>query len=311
MQKTLGNQPQMGENESSRSGAINTVPALTTPAAKDSENMADSDSTTGRSPAFQFYPADFLSDPNVIVMSLQERGAYITLISLCWQSPLPNNQERLARLCGVPTATFRKLWPALHVCFRSHPDDAALLIHPRLERERAKQSEFRAKQAENGKKGGRPKNPPGNPNESQEKGLGFSGLTQTEPKKSSSSLSAISSFQSSDFRQRGSRRDQGLMAGSSPLAHGDCLVHGPVCFKPRFAAKFLPRFGGDHPAMVAWATTVCDDWTERVERGERVPEGDDFKFWDARYTEHHATQTPSESRLTTNLRRASEEFLKS
>jgi hypothetical protein len=74
----------MGENESSPSGVSRTERALTTRAAKDSDDMADSDSTPGgKSPAFQFYPKDFLTDENVRVMSLQERGAYITLLCLC------------------------------------------------------------------------------------------------------------------------------------------------------------------------------------------------------------------------------------
>lgn len=153
MKKSVENQPAMGKNESSPSGADNTEGALTRRAAKDSDDMADPDSTPGKSPAFQFYPNDFLSDPNVIVMSLQERGAYITLICLCWANPLPSNINRLARLCGVPVATFRKLWPALEVCFRPHPTEPDLLIHPRLERERAKQLAFRSEKSEAGKRG--------------------------------------------------------------------------------------------------------------------------------------------------------------
>jgi uncharacterized phage protein (TIGR02220 family) len=35
-------------------------------------------------PAFQFYPQDFISDINVQAMTLEERGAYITLLCHCW-----------------------------------------------------------------------------------------------------------------------------------------------------------------------------------------------------------------------------------
>lgn len=107
-----------------------------------------------KSPAFQFYPRDFLSDSNVIVMSLQERGAYITLLCHCWNDgSLPNEPERLARLCGVPVTMFRRLWPAIAPCFRLHPEEAERLVHPRLEKERAKQITYAAGQRESGKRG--------------------------------------------------------------------------------------------------------------------------------------------------------------
>ena len=114
--------------------------------------MADDDLTTGKSPAFQFYPNDFLSDANVIGMSLQERGAYITLLCLCWQQgALPADVSRLARLCGAPVTAFRRLWPALEPCFRVDSDRPDRLIHPRLEREREKQAAFRRRQSDKGK----------------------------------------------------------------------------------------------------------------------------------------------------------------
>jgi uncharacterized protein YdaU (DUF1376 family) len=104
-----------------------------------------------KAPAFQFYPKDFLTDENVRVMSLQERGAYITLICLCWtEGSLPADTERLARLCGVPATFFRKLWPALAVCFREA--ESGRLVHPRLEREKDKQAHYRRRQSDNAAK---------------------------------------------------------------------------------------------------------------------------------------------------------------
>lgn len=144
--------------------------------------MADTDhsSTPSKSPAFQFYPKDFLTDENVRIMSLQERGAYITLICLCWiEGTLPADIVLLSRLCGTPLAAFRKLWPAIDRCFTNHPNDSDRIIHPRLERERHNQAEFRRRQSANGKKGGRPRKP--------EEPMPLSGLSQTEPEKSSSS----------------------------------------------------------------------------------------------------------------------------
>jgi uncharacterized protein YdaU (DUF1376 family) len=107
-----------------------------------------------RSPAFQFYPRDFLSDANVIAMSMQERGVYITLLCNCWnEGTLPADTDRLARLCGLPISAFRKFWPAVEVCF-SPADDVSRLIHKRLEREREKQELYRRRQSDKGKASG-------------------------------------------------------------------------------------------------------------------------------------------------------------
>lgn len=105
-----------------------------------------------RAPAFQFYPKDFLADANVSAMSLVEVGAYIRLLSLCWlEGSLPTDHARLARMLGVSVGAFRKLWPAVSLCFR---EQDGRYIQPRLDRERRKQVEFRGRQSERGKRSG-------------------------------------------------------------------------------------------------------------------------------------------------------------
>jgi uncharacterized protein YdaU (DUF1376 family) len=140
---------EVGENSGAQL-VLSTPPApLTTEADEARDTMAAADSIPGKAPAFQFYPNDFLSDANVICMSLQERGAYITLICVCWQQgTLPTNIDQLARFCGTPIAVFRKLWPAVEKCFKVSGER---LTHPRLERERKKQREFRKLQSDKGK----------------------------------------------------------------------------------------------------------------------------------------------------------------
>jgi uncharacterized protein YdaU (DUF1376 family) len=84
-------------------------------------------------------------------MSLAERGAYITLLCLCWQDgSLPADLGRLARMVGEPDAGFRRLWPALEPCFRKQD---GRLLNPRLELERAKQAARREAGREAGIKG--------------------------------------------------------------------------------------------------------------------------------------------------------------
>jgi Protein of unknown function (DUF1376)/DnaB-like helicase C terminal domain len=52
------------------------------------------------SPAFQFYPADYLADANVQMMTLEEEGAYIRLLSYCWrEGTIPADNASLSRLC--------------------------------------------------------------------------------------------------------------------------------------------------------------------------------------------------------------------
>ena len=106
-----------------------------------------------KSPAFQFYAADFLADENVQAMSLAERGAYITLMAFCWrEGSIPADSNRMARLCGCHADEMAELWQAIAVCFEpsAEPDR---LIHPRLELEREKQAKHRKKRSEAGAAG--------------------------------------------------------------------------------------------------------------------------------------------------------------
>jgi uncharacterized protein YdaU (DUF1376 family) len=265
--------------------------------------VANPDSTaSGKSPAFQFYPNDFLSDRNVIVMSLQERGAYITLLCLCWHEPLPNDPDRLAALCGVPVSTFRKLWPALAICFRDSTDQPGRLVHPRLERERHKQLDFRRRQSDNGKKGGRPKNPTLKPTESHEKGLGSSGLTQTEPKKSSSVFSLQSS--SSDFSQERTgraplARPSGLMAGTLPRDHLNCRQPCiRVCVSQKQHGILRQRFGGRPEDADGSLDAFYADVRARLPDDQ--PIGDrPWEFWDKQFAARYGT-TPLNSKTAGN-----------
>src|SRR5262245_19119427 len=107
-----------------------------------------------KSPSFQFYPRDFLADPHVMGMTLAERGAYITLLCLCWtERTLPADSKALARLLKVPHPVFQRMWHmnSLARCFKKRGN---LLTQPRLDIERAKQREYRELQAIRGRAGG-------------------------------------------------------------------------------------------------------------------------------------------------------------
>ena len=103
-----------------------------------------------KAPAFQFYPKDWLTDSDVVCMSMAQKGAYITLICYCWkEDKLPNNPDYIRKLLGnVPK--WKTLWNGIKHKFEIQGD---YLIHPRLEKERLKQEEHRKKKSIAGKIG--------------------------------------------------------------------------------------------------------------------------------------------------------------
>jgi uncharacterized protein YdaU (DUF1376 family) len=52
-------------------------------------------------PAFQFYASDYLCDEHVSAMTLEEQGAYVRALCVCWrEETLPADPEILARVIG-------------------------------------------------------------------------------------------------------------------------------------------------------------------------------------------------------------------
>jgi len=117
--------------------------------------MADSQdtSTPGKSPAFQFYPKDFLADAKTRAMTFKQRGMYWDLVCHCWlEGSLPADPKEIARILGIPTATrfATNDWPVIGKCFRLAEEGHQ---HPRLELERRKQAEHREERSDYGRRG--------------------------------------------------------------------------------------------------------------------------------------------------------------
>jgi uncharacterized protein YdaU (DUF1376 family) len=101
----------------------------------------------GKSPAFQFYPQDFLADINVAAMSMEERGCYITLLSHCWiEGCLKGGSRVLQALCNKPS-NWKEIWDNISGCFY---EIEGVLYHKRLDIERKKQEEWRLKSQQGG-----------------------------------------------------------------------------------------------------------------------------------------------------------------
>lgn len=104
-----------------------------------------------KSPAFQMYPGDWLASQRVQLMSLEEEGAYIRLLCYCWlHGSIPADPKRIALLIGKGGST--TLAETVSKMFQPHSENAALLVHERLETERQKQETWHEKSSEGGKK---------------------------------------------------------------------------------------------------------------------------------------------------------------
>jgi uncharacterized protein YdaU (DUF1376 family) len=120
--------------------------------AEDGSNDMATPRKSSLSPAFQFYPKDFLTSAHVVSMSLTERGAYIVLLSHCWLDVgLPNDPIKLSRMCGLPLKQFVRMWTnsPLQDCF--YEKEGRLFNH-RLDEERRKQAKYRKQQKDNAEK---------------------------------------------------------------------------------------------------------------------------------------------------------------
>jgi uncharacterized protein YdaU (DUF1376 family) len=156
----------------------------------------------GKAPAFQFYAAEYLADEGVQLLTLEQEGAYIRLLAYCWrEGSIPSDPAKLSRLCK--SASIETLSDVLGLFI---PGETGRLLHQRLEDERIKQAEYRKKQSQNGGKGGRP--PKQNPDDTQAKGLGLFGETQTKAKKRSSSAFASSSSTAIESKEQNLSREK-------------------------------------------------------------------------------------------------------
>lgn len=97
-------------------------------------------------PWVKFYASDWLAGTRA--MSLAERGLYITLIAMMYdeQGPVKGTDERLGRLCGCTTITFRKTLDALVEDGKFTVSERGI-FHKRVEKELKKIAEKSEKQS--------------------------------------------------------------------------------------------------------------------------------------------------------------------
>lgn len=117
-----------------------------------------------KSPAFQWYPTDAMTDERYASMTYEERGVFHALLDYAWLNDgLPNDLDRLARLLRLAPADFERIWPAVSRCFREREGDPSRLVNGRQERERRAQVEFSSKMRGNATKTNAKRTPRGTP----------------------------------------------------------------------------------------------------------------------------------------------------
>lgn len=105
------------------------------------------------SPAFQFYPHDWISDWSVELMTNEQLGAYFRLCCHAWHSEqpgrLPNDRSTLAGLCRMSVEWWDANGPSIVRAFKVEKD--GWLTHPYLIKQWEKQQTYKAQKVEAGK----------------------------------------------------------------------------------------------------------------------------------------------------------------
>lgn len=227
-----------------------------------------------RSPAFQFYPAEFLASRKVDRMSMTERGAYITLLCQCWlDNGLPTDLGELAESVRMKPEQFRRMWESgkIRHCFIER---GGKLHNERLDVERKKQVDYRRRQADNGSKGGRPIKATVNPPLSDSKALISSDLISSDLDSS---------------RSVGTERQQPIIRKRRMDA---AYEHESGMYVPQRAHDdLLPMHAGRERELFDWYPVICDTWKGRTTGANMIA------FWKAR---HDETWPPEQSAKPSN-----------
>jgi hypothetical protein len=106
-------------------------------------------------PFFPMYAAETLADGRFQGWTLEERGAWITLLCCAWNDgSIPASQTEIARLIHVTdSGDMARLWSAIGSRFSPAPGETGRLVCPRLENERDKAQVIGRIRANAGRKG--------------------------------------------------------------------------------------------------------------------------------------------------------------
>lgn len=162
------------------------------PTNSDPERAADN----SPSPAFQFYPKEWLSSATVNLMTPAQEGGYFRLLCYAWldkDCSLPDDDVQLATLSRLGEGWLangsNQMSTVVRKCFVPHPKLAGRLVNVRLLKEREKQRLWREKSAKGGIKSGKTRS-------SKKEGWLANGSSLVRTKREPKVNSPVSSFQS-------------------------------------------------------------------------------------------------------------------
>lgn len=219
------------------------------------DDMATPTSKRTTSPAFQFYPKEFLSSSKVLRMSNTEIGVYTKLLCLTWlDHGLPTDLGQVARMVGVPARQFTKMWSGpLGECFY---EKGGKFQNLRLDKERKIQADYRAK-----------KQAAANERWSKQQ-------TCTAPAVHMERNAPLPQIASADRNPQERHTRPTTLIRKRRL---DAAWEGARVWVPqRTHNDFLGYRGGNEPDLFAWYAEVDEGY-----RGEIDPNM--FEFWRARY----------------------------
>jgi hypothetical protein len=105
-------------------------------------------------PWFKVVAADLLASEQFCLWSMEERGAYLTLMCMAWkEGSIPSSYSDLAKLVRLDASDMNRLLSGIRSRFNPHPTDPSRLIAPELDAQRDANKVLSDKRAKAGKAG--------------------------------------------------------------------------------------------------------------------------------------------------------------
>jgi len=233
---------------------------------------------------FQFWASDALSSSEFQMASLEERGLWITLVSMMWVSggPLPYEPERLARACGTTEGEFQVLIKLMDGGLLRR--DGGKLRSDRLEEER-EASNRRRRKAKKAVSSRRDRTQP--PTKPLLDSYSSSTKPPTQVLPVSSQESVVSSQLVSNQESEVSRQDERLETPQSDSPVTKAPDREPAVRAPSSAdraSEDIREYLGDHASVVQHLQeTLSEGEARRVMlsvSARWLPGGSMFKDWD-------------------------------
>jgi uncharacterized protein YdaU (DUF1376 family) len=166
-----------------------------------------------KSPAFQFYPRDWMGGAPASMVP-EETHVYVWLLCKDWEDGgIVFDEKKLAHYCRLTRPRFRKAWETVKDSF---VERNGRLYNPRLERERKKQAEFKEIMSKSGRVGAQKRWGNGKPSHSHPNSHPNDGAIAKPPLGQWPPIA----LQSSDLRSKSERSSSNSESGEAGALEG-------------------------------------------------------------------------------------------